>query len=85
MSKIDERGSKYFFSRLELIRQRQIRYLGHVRRKESLGNLTRTGPTEGEGDREKQRITHLNRICKWWSENDIRRHSKKTSLAQSQK
>ncbi|MGX9987587.1 reverse transcriptase domain-containing protein [Soonwooa purpurea] len=47
------------------IRKRQLKFLGHVMRKEGLENLILTGRIEGGRDRGKQRTTYLKGLSEW--------------------
>ena len=47
------------------IRKRQLKFLGHIMRKDGLENLILTGWIEGGRDRGKQHATYLNGLSEW--------------------
>ena len=47
------------------IRKRQLKFLGHIMRKEGLENLILTGLIEGGRDRGEQRATYLTGLSEW--------------------
>eukprot|EP00795_Rhopilema_esculentum_P010718 gene10718-biopygen13199 len=53
------------------IRIRQMRFLGHVPRKEGLENLALTGKIEGKRSRGRQRILWMNSLAGWIQTNGI--------------
>ena len=53
---------------LPTIRKRQLEFLGHVMRKESVENLTLTGLTEGKKNRGRPRIKYLTSLRTWMAE-----------------
>ena len=53
---------------MKAIRKRQIEFLGHVMRKEGLEELMLTGRVNGKRSRERQRLTYLESLSKWMTE-----------------
>ncbi len=53
---------------LPTVRKRQLEFLGHVMRKESLENLTLTGRIEGKKSRGGPRIKYLTSLSTWLAE-----------------
>ena len=49
---------------LQVIQTRQLGFLGHVTRREYFENLCLTGKLEGTGARGRQRLKHLESICR---------------------
>ena len=54
------------------IRKRQLKFLGHIMRKEGLENLILTGRIEGGRDRGKQRATYLTGLSEWMTGRGMR-------------
>lgn len=52
-------------------RKRQLKYLGYVKRKESLENLIFTGLIEGKRNRGKHHIKWLVRLSEWMAERGL--------------
>ena len=52
-------------SLLKNIRKRQLKFLGHILRKEGLENLCLAGRIEGRRARRKQRSTYLDSMVSW--------------------
>ena len=53
---------------MKTIRKRQIEFLGHVMRKEGLEELMLTGRVNGKRSRGRQRLTYLESLSKWMTE-----------------
>ena len=53
---------------LPTVRKRQLEFLGHVMRKESLENLTLTGRIEGKKSRGRPWIKYLTSLSTWMAE-----------------
>ncbi len=53
------------------IRKRQLKFLGHIMRKEGLENLILTGRIEGKRDKGNQRVTFLAGLSKWMTERGL--------------
>ena len=53
---------------MKTIRKRQIEFLGHVTRKEGLEESMLTGCVNGKRRRERHRLTHLESLSKWMTE-----------------
>ena len=55
-------------SLLNTIRKQQLKFLGHIMRKEGLENLTLTGQIEGKRSRGRQRLIYLEGLNNWVAE-----------------
>ena len=53
---------------MKTIRKRQIEFLGHVMRKEGLEELMQTGRVNGNRSRGRRRLTYLESLSKWMTE-----------------
>ena len=53
---------------LPTVRKRQLEFLGHVMREESLENLALTERTEGKKSRGRPRIKYLTSLSTWMAE-----------------
>ena len=53
---------------MKTIRKRQIEFFGHVMRKEGLEELMLTGRVNGKRSRGRQRLTYLESLSKWMTE-----------------
>lgn len=52
--------------------QKDLKFLGHIMRKEDLKNLTLTGHTEGKRDKGKQQVSCLTSFSKGMAEQEQR-------------
>ena len=69
------------------IRKRQASSVGHFLRREGLENIVTTGKIPGRRDRGRQRMKHLDGLCKWLSRSsttemieDTRNREKRRSM-----
>ena len=62
------KDGKYRQTFTQTIRKRQLKFLGHVMRKEGLENLVLTGKIEGSRGRGRPRETYMSSLCKWMRE-----------------
>lgn len=67
------------------IRNRYLKFLGYIMRKESVDNLTVTGYIKSKRNRGKECITYLTNLCKWLAKQEISRFSKDTKFTKEYK
>jgi hypothetical protein len=65
---------------MNIIRERQLKFLGHVMRKEGLENLILTGHIEGKKSRGRQRLMFLQSLNNWMVEQVAEREKKNVSI-----
>ena len=64
-------------SLIKTIRKRQLKFLGHIMRKEGLGNQCLTGCIKGTRSRGRQCLTYLGSLSKWTIEQVPEREKEK--------
>ena len=50
------------------IRERQVRFFGHVMKRDGLENIIMTGMMKGKKSRGRQRVKHLDGLKMWFAE-----------------
>ena len=67
-------------SLINIIRERQLKFLGHVMRKEGLENLVLTGFIEGKRSRGRQRLMFLQSLNNWMVEQVAEKEKKNVNI-----